>query len=47
MLRNQSDVLKINQTVEVRILEYIADEKKVKLSMKAVNDPIQEEAGQE
>ncbi len=42
-----SDVLKINQTVEVRILEYIADEKKVKLSMKAVNDLIQEEAEQE
>lgn len=37
-----SDVLKINQSVEVRILEYIAAEKKVKLSMKAVNEPIQE-----
>lgn len=38
-----SDVLKINQVVEVRILEYISEEKKVKLSMKAVNEPVQNE----
>ena len=35
-----SDVLKVNQNVEVRILEYVSDEKKVKLSMKAVHEPV-------
>lgn len=38
-----ADVLKVNQTVEVKILEYVAEEKKVKLSMKAVNEPTEEE----
>ncbi|GAB6108892.1 30S ribosomal protein S1 [Fusibacter bizertensis] len=43
-----SDVLKVNQNVEVRILEYVSDEKKVKLSMKAVHEPVvQEPAEQE
>ncbi|MGX8795480.1 30S ribosomal protein S1 [Fusibacter sp. JL298sf-3] len=32
-----TDVLKVNQMVEVKILEYAIDEKKVKLSMKEVN----------
>lgn len=41
-----SDVLKVNQTVEVRILEYVADEKKVKLSMKAVHEPVAAEANE-
>lgn len=35
-----SDVLKVNQVVDIRILEYVAEEKKVKLSMKAVHEPI-------
>lgn len=38
-----ADVLRVNQVVEVKILEYVSDEKKVKLSMKAVNDPVVEE----
>ncbi len=42
-----SDALRINQVVEVRILEYVAEEKKVKLSMKAVNEPIVEDASEE
>lgn len=39
-----ADVLRVNQTVEVRILEYVPEEKKVKLSMKAVHEPVVEEA---
>ncbi len=38
-----ADVLRVNQVVEVKILEYVSDEKKVKLSMKAVNEPAVEE----
>jgi ribosomal protein S1 len=38
-----ADVLRVNQVVEVKILEYVSDEKKVKLSMKAVNEPVVEE----
>lgn len=38
-----ADVLRVNQVVEVKILEYVSDEKKVKLSMKAVNEPAIEE----
>ena len=41
-----SDVLKVNQNVEVRILEYVSDEKKVKLSMKAVHEPVVQEAAE-
>jgi len=36
------DVLSINQMVTVKILEYIIDEKKVKLSMKEVDDAPEE-----
>lgn len=38
-----ADVLRVNQVVEVKILEYVSDEKKVKLSMKAVNEPATDE----
>ncbi|MBE0449568.1 MAG: 30S ribosomal protein S1 [Clostridia bacterium] len=38
-----ADVLRVNQVVEVKILEYVSDEKKVKLSMKAVSEPAIEE----
>ena len=41
-IEKPADVLKVNQSVEVRILEYVAEEKKVKLSMKAVHEPIAE-----
>ncbi len=41
-IEKPADVLKVNQSVEVRILEYVAEEKKVKLSMKAVLEPIAE-----
>ena len=43
-IEKPSDVLKVNQTVEVRILEYVSEEKKVKLSMKAVHEPVAAEA---
>lgn len=39
-IEKPSDVLKVNQIVDVRILEYVSDEKKVKLSMKAVHEPV-------
>jgi ribosomal protein S1 len=32
-----ADVLRVNEVVEVKILEYVSDEKKVKLSMKEVH----------
>lgn len=41
-IEKPADVLKVNQSVEVRILEYVAEEKKVKLSMKAVHEPVAE-----
>jgi len=37
-----SDALSLNQIVEVKILEFNIDDKKVKLSMKAVNEPVEE-----